>query len=409
MSAISNSTERWTPASAADREMVLQELDSILSSHLFRGSKRYPALLKYVVDGALEGRAGDLKERTLGVEVFGRDPNYDTSANPVVRFSAGEVRKRIAQFYHENGHGSRVQIELPLGSYVPEFLLRMPEVLERQTDSGSRKSVSTQLQRPEDLHPYRKTVLSAIALLVVAAAVGTYTYLKASTARNAVIDKFWAPLVKPVQPVLIVVGTGHNGKQQIPETAETTFYDHMTGPNHHVSIAAATALANIAGVLRQHGTAYEIKEDNETSLTDMHSRTLILIGATNNTWTMRLLSPLRFHFTPGPMAQILDAKNLPNSDWEIDFSKPFSSVSTDYGIVARYYDRTTEGPVMVIAGIGPYGTEAASAFVASPQYLEQIDKQGPTGWENKNLEMVLKSAVIEGKAGPPVLLSSTVW
>ena len=114
----------WFPTSEEERELVRKELDAIVSSHHFRGSKRYPAMLRYVVSAAIDGRASDLKERTLGVEVFGRDPDYDTNADPVVRISAGEVRKRIAQFYHENGHGAKLEIELPVGSYAPEFLLR---------------------------------------------------------------------------------------------------------------------------------------------------------------------------------------------------------------------------------------------------------------------------------------------
>src|ERR1035437_2209533 len=126
MSESTQSPELWAPASGADRELVLRELDAILASYHFRGSKRYPALLKYVVDAALDGHSGELKERTLGVEVFGRDPNYDTSADPVVRFSASEVRKRIAQYYHDNGKGSRLRIELPLGSYMPEFIPSPP-------------------------------------------------------------------------------------------------------------------------------------------------------------------------------------------------------------------------------------------------------------------------------------------
>ena len=109
------------------------------------------------------------------------------------------------------------------------------------------------------------------------------------------------------------------------------------------------------------------------------------------------------------MGQVQDTKNLQNTDWIIDFSKPNSSVSTDYAIVARYYDPTTEGPVLVIAGIGPYGTEAASAFVVTPQYLEQIVKQLPAGWEYRNIELVLKTEVIDGNAGPPLLVSSAVW
>src|SRR5580698_10172287 len=121
---------QWLPTSEEERELVRKELAASASSYHFRGSKRYPAMLKYVVSAAIDGRTSDLKERTLGVEVFGRDPGYDTSADPVVRISAAEVRKRIAQYYHEHGHAARVQIELPLGSYAPEFLPREPDAAE---------------------------------------------------------------------------------------------------------------------------------------------------------------------------------------------------------------------------------------------------------------------------------------
>jgi hypothetical protein len=109
------------------------------------------------------------------------------------------------------------------------------------------------------------------------------------------------------------------------------------------------------------------------------------------------------------VAQIQDTKYPQNTDWSIDYNKPYASVSADYAVVARFHDSTTEGLVMVVAGIGPYGTEAASAFAATPQYLEQIAKQLPAGWENKNIEMVIKTQVIDGKPGPPLLVSSEVW
>jgi hypothetical protein len=399
----------WFPTSEEERELVLKELDAIISSQHFRGSKRYPAMLKYVVSAAIDGRASDLKERTLGVEVFGRDPDYDTNADPVVRISAGEVRKRIAQFYHENGHSAKLEIELPLGSYAPEFLLREPEVPEAVAERDVEEIASTEGRLNKSLHRYRIVALGAIVVLAVAAAFGIYAYHKAALLKNNSIDELWRPMLKSPEPVLVVVGTGHSAERLSPELAETTFFDRITGPYHHVSVATATTLANVAAVLRQRGTAFEIKEDSETSLTDMHSRTIILIGATNNAWTMRLVSPLRFRFLPGPNSQIQDTKNLQNTDWNVDFLKPYASISTDYAIVARYRDPTTEGPVMVVAGLGPFGTEAAGTFVSTPEYLEQLAKQLPQGWENKNIEMVLKTEVIDGKAGPPVLVSATEW
>ncbi len=80
-----------------NRFEVLKQLDRIIASRHFRNSKRYPALLKFVVEHTLAGRIDALKERTLGIEVFGRPNDYDTNADPVVRVTAGEIRKRIAQ------------------------------------------------------------------------------------------------------------------------------------------------------------------------------------------------------------------------------------------------------------------------------------------------------------------------
>jgi hypothetical protein len=401
-------SEHWVPASEAERTLVLKELESMLASYHFQSSKRYPAMLKYIVDAALDGRSGDLKERTLGVEVFGRDPNYDTSADPVVRLSAGEVRKRIAQYYHETGSGSRVQIELPLGSYVPEFLLRVPEMPEARPEAVTELRPSTGTPAPASRHRFVIGILSATALIVAMAAGGIYAYNRASAARDAVIDKFWGPFIKSPGQVLIVVGTSHP-QDMAPEPPDTSFLDNIKVPYHHITVASAIALAHLAGVLQQHGRDYQIKEAPEASLTDVRSHPLILVGATNNDWTMRLVNPLRYRFVPGQLARIQDAKDPQNMDWSIDVSKPYASVTTDYAIVARFHDSTTEGLVMVVAGLGPYGTEAASEFVGSPQYLEQTLKNMPAGWESKNFEMVLKSAVIDGKAGPPLLVSSAVW
>ena len=116
----------WQPTTSEDKEAVRSELQTIAASPHFCNSKRYPALLSYIVECTLAGRADELKERTLGVEVFQRQSDFDTHADTVVRYTAGEVRKRLSLYYHERewdaDSGSRIQISLPTGSYVPEFL-----------------------------------------------------------------------------------------------------------------------------------------------------------------------------------------------------------------------------------------------------------------------------------------------
>src|ERR1700709_2176355 len=108
--------EMWRPGNQEEREAVRAEMERILASPHFCNSKRYPALLRYIVENTIEGRSEFLKERMLGVHVFDRPPLYDTNADTVVRYTAGEVRKRLALYYHEAEDRPKIQISLPAAS-----------------------------------------------------------------------------------------------------------------------------------------------------------------------------------------------------------------------------------------------------------------------------------------------------
>ena len=104
-----------------DREKVHEQLERMLSTHHFRNSRRYPALLRFIVEETLDGRGEYLKERLLGVQVFDRPADYDTAADPIVRVTIAEIRKRIAQYYHDEEHNEELRIDLQPGHYAPEF------------------------------------------------------------------------------------------------------------------------------------------------------------------------------------------------------------------------------------------------------------------------------------------------
>ena len=72
---------------------IREELNRVLSSHEFRSSKRSQDFLRFVIESTLGGRADMLKERTIGIEVFGRSTDYEPSDDATVRVKAGEVRK----------------------------------------------------------------------------------------------------------------------------------------------------------------------------------------------------------------------------------------------------------------------------------------------------------------------------
>ena len=113
--------ETESPDTLPEAQAIREQVERLLVHPLFANSKRYPALLAYTVEQTLLGNAAELKERSIGIEVFGRSPSYDANADPVVRITAGEVRKRLIQYYYDSSHNGEVVIELPTGSYVPLF------------------------------------------------------------------------------------------------------------------------------------------------------------------------------------------------------------------------------------------------------------------------------------------------
>src|ERR1700722_11256444 len=104
-----------------EKTEINRQLGRLLGNPHFSHSKRFPSFLRFLVEEEVEGRGDQLKERSLGIEVFGRDAGYDTPSDPIVRVTAAEIRKRIAQYYQESANPNELRISLPAGSYVPHF------------------------------------------------------------------------------------------------------------------------------------------------------------------------------------------------------------------------------------------------------------------------------------------------
>lgn len=103
---------------------IRQELARILADPDFQSSPRSGALLTHVVEKTLAGRQGEIKESTIGVEVFGRPADYDTRRDAIVRSEARRLREKLNRYSLREGTRSVVRIEVPRGSYQPEFHFR---------------------------------------------------------------------------------------------------------------------------------------------------------------------------------------------------------------------------------------------------------------------------------------------
>lgn len=425
--------EIWHPQSREDRDTILRELEHVLTSPHFSNSKRYPALLRYVVENALAGHTDLLKERTLGVEVFQRPATYDTNTDTVVRYTAGEVRKRLLLYYSEHDSQTGIQISLPAGSYLPEFLRESGETPEDHGVPGA-------TEEPGVLHPgtngygaaalpepwpqnshapaalpqaaaapaglLRRGGWLALAAVLVLAIAGTWWMTRrtvTATAPTAVQD-FWAPLLHDQRTVMICAGSvvfAQNNYSGVLTAGGNTDYPFF-------SMQTTSAITQITGVLERGGATTQLLSAPSTELKSLREHSVTLLGAYNNQWSLRLMEPLRFHFLPTPAEQqIVDAQH-PQKHWERDQSQPYSSAD-DYAVVARFRDSRIDGWVVALAGVGRNGTEAASQFATSEHYLNLLRQRLGGGFGNRNIEAVIKVSVIDGETGAPTILDVYTW
>ena len=109
------------------KRCIRKVLEEMTSSLPFRTSRQCQDLLRYIILHSLSGEDESLRERVIGVEVFGRRADYDQAADPVVRIRAADVRKRIALFYEATEAANRqVKIAIPSGSYRASFEFVVP-------------------------------------------------------------------------------------------------------------------------------------------------------------------------------------------------------------------------------------------------------------------------------------------
>lgn len=102
-------------------EAVRAALAAITASPGFANSDRMVRFLRHVVEKSLAGEAGEIKEYTLGVEVFDRDASFDPKSETIVRVEARRLRKKLQEYYDGPGQGDAVRIELPGPGYAPVF------------------------------------------------------------------------------------------------------------------------------------------------------------------------------------------------------------------------------------------------------------------------------------------------
>ncbi len=404
-------TARGDHDAASNGAAVRAQLRRLLAHPLFTNSKRYPALLTYTVEQTLRGKAAGLKERTIGIEAFGREPDYDANADPVVRIAAAEVRKRLIQYYYDASHAGELVIELSAGSYVPAF--REAVTLASTPDAHSEihqgipkpAPAAARVRRVSFASRSRFWLRSAAALVLsglIGFAIGRYR--PASPPSN--IDRFWEPIASSRSPITYCLGEPAASRPPQPVPSQDAPV-RMAGRFDESDVV--TLARTIVPLVPRHG-AFRVLPASETSFAQLREGPIVLIGAFDNPWTLRITEKLRFGFEARDGVQrVVDRKNPKETAWGLSGNLAYRNFITDYAIVARIHDNVTGQPVIIVGGILDRGTEAASEVLYNPVYLNALLAKAPRNWDRLNIEAVIETHLIEGHPGPPAILAVETW
>jgi hypothetical protein len=430
---------------------VRDQLARLLASSAFRNSKRYPEFLRYAVEHALDGDTENIKERVLGVEVFGRPATYDTNSDPVVRMTAAEVRKRLEQYYGGPGRANEIRIDFPKGSYIPEFSWPQP---------GKAVEYTLPLIDPvpktsPEKHGHTTAYAVVFGLLVAAVAWAIFS------TRETAMDRFWSPIFDSTKPVLLCIpdmtssrrggfaaspqqsgpnsplhsqgflpslaGTrGTTNDQSAPRSdgraegllnpglsnvssqtpaaqGSDPAQDNQGWQRDEVSFVDTFTVMQVSNALARRGRSFRLFHTEDASLEDLQQGPAVLIGGTNNPWINQVSSELRFALArDGQLAYISDRQNPSSRAWSV----MYQNSPTDYAIISRIFNTMTGQPVVIAAGVRRAGTEAAGKCFSDTECFAEAEKLAPGDWKHANLQFIVETKVVNEVPGQPKVIAA---
>lgn len=410
----------------AQKDLVLEELNRVLASRFFKNAGRSRQFLDYVVRYKLEGHSEQLKERTIGTEVFQRSPGYSTGEDPVVRVQAGEVRRRLERYYQSLVSQPAVRIELHAGSYSPKIHWA-PALADRDSSPAESRTFPIRL--------VAAILLGACAVLSIMAVL-TYFSRRTSGNQPTVQTKFWAPAFATSQPVLICLAKGVTYRPSLKlyrmyeSSHPGTFQTEMERSNdplpldshrriawgdmqlfgeYGVAVGDVSAALEISTFLGRVGKPLQVRIGPDYSFADLRESPAVLIGAYNNAWTMRLTSGLHFAFADNPQRDLLIREQVPGGRvWRVGTADS-GAIVRDYGVVSRLLEAKTGQFTVIVAGLGTNGTEAAAELVTDGGALESELRDAPKNWPAKNMQIVVETNITDSVPGPPHVVAAYYW
>jgi hypothetical protein len=437
--------------SEKDRASLQHHLSEIFEGTAFKGSHRSGQFLRYIVDQALAGHFEWLKERVIGVELFGRSTSYDTGEDAIVRVTASDVRKRLLQHYGKYGASSEFRISLPLGSYIPEITRNghaaAHDRIEPHLESSGGHHDSVATPRDSAVPQSEPVVLPAAVLpldashskshsrpiwllfgvffVVLNLALWGFFWSSSRPKAASMATLPWSAIFNPAHathlitsdPNMVVVQEITGGQlsvsdyanhKYIPEpnklTQEEIRFCHVIlwGDNSAAAVDPPIT-ASIASLAQASSGKIDVRAARNIRLSDLKTDdSFIFLGSPrSDPWSALFDDTLDFKFVFDKVTRqevILNVHPRPN---ELPAYVPTAlgwATGQSFAIIAFIQNPDRDGHVLLLAGANGEGTEAAGRLASDPSHLSPMLKKcgiDPSG-QVQHFELLLHLNTMAG-------------
>ncbi len=413
-------------------------MQTILESPLFRSSKRCQQFLRYSVQHVLDGELQHLKERLIGIAVFERPSSYDTGEDSIVRVTAKEVRSRLTQYYAGLHSEPLVRLEIAPGSYKTEFHWSdavghaAPVAAPPVPHTAPRTAMPPEESKnPPRRFPWWPFALGFAVLALVCSAVA---YRALFPAKPDLLRRFWGPVLESSKPILICLANpgvyrlddkvfqrfgiddpGHATvvAAQLPDQGIVYGREIVPVPDGYAGMGDTIAVTHLAVLFTKFGKSLQLRKSDDISFSDLRSAPAVLIGAFTNSWTLELMNEWRFAFDiSGKPGWVIRDRKDPSRVWAnpaLQQELRTRKVTEDYALISRVFEERSGQPVVSVAGITDFGTEAAAEFLSDESLLAEAFADAPKQWEHKNIQLVIRTQVVGHTTGKPQFVARQIW
>jgi hypothetical protein len=382
------------------RAAAIAELARILESPSFRGSKRCCRFLDYSVQHVIEGDSQEaLRERNIGIDVFQRPPDYDTAEDAIVRVTANEVRKRLAQYYQESREQANPVITLPPGSYGALLTWKAAPISEPAEPAAP----------PPAPGPRRmRYILLGIALIAAA-------YFGVNRQKGGpAADALWSGIFRDGQKTNILMADAARFEMEqllgrnilLREYLSSEYPQNLLdgvkpdlqrvirfmGTRQTTSVGSATIGPRLVELGRRYGVHPVLRHPRHVNVREFQTDNFILLGSRLSIPWVELFEPsLNYAMEQDPETHLYYLRNRAPADGEPVTFRQSPTRDETWVDVAVVPNTGRQGSVLILNAIDMVGVEAAAEFAINGSLSQALPPGRPA-------EVLLRVRAIGGTA-----------